>query len=123
MKQLINDISHLSTEAQDKIKITLGRYTEDASLDVFNTLHIYPSGVPCIDGSTGYHDSQHFELVGYHWMSRKFRLLGRHDRINGMLNEITVYAIGIFADGSTYVTCKNAIKLKHNFQCIEFFNS
>jgi hypothetical protein len=108
---------------QSKINEILSAYTEDSSLEQFDILHLYPTNdLPCIIGSTGYHDSKHFNLVGFNTGTNKKRDLGKHDGITFTSDEIQpkLSMIRIFIDGAMLVRFHEPIELIHDTQGVYY---
>lgn len=103
----------------------LKEYIEEETLNVFDIIHLYPSGELCYPN--GYYDSQWFELIGYNTETMEFSNLGKHkDGLN--FNMLATYGIpiiqriSIYLDGSTLIKFKTPIRIS-NFQAPSIFEA
>ena len=108
----------IGKKAKAYLDETYGMYTENDKLELFDILHLHDTGKCAIAKNDGYHDSRHFEVIGYNLKLRQSRKLGRHDSLNFTGDTSPVDMIRIFLDGSTMVKFKKPTAFIHNTQAI-----
>jgi len=86
-------------------------YTNDETLSQFDVLHLYDTKKECYKDNSGFHDSRHFNVIGFLRSTRKKKDLGRHDEINMYEASKPISRIRIFADGSTMIIFKEPISV------------
>ncbi len=94
-------------EVQERIDF-LNTYKVNESLEVCHILQMYPEGLAYPDG---FFDSQFFTLVLFNTETMEKRTIGGRDGINIEAKRNIVKMVRIFADGSTLVAFKNAVKI------------
>lgn len=102
-------------EVQDRVDL-LDKYKENPELNNFNTIHMYPKNLAYPDG---FYDSRFFNTIGFNWDKMEKRDLGRHDRLD-FEDGVAIKHVGIYADGSTWITFKQPAKIMMNGQVLEF---
>lgn len=105
-----------SKKVKAKIDEILGQYTECDSLELFDVLHLYDTGKACMVNNSGYHDSRHFDLVGFNTATRQRRNLGRHDGIEFTSEKYmpAIKLIRIFLDGAMLIRFYKPVPLIHH---------
>lgn len=89
------------------------RYTKVPELKEVDILHLYDTGEGCYKDNSGYHDSRHFNLVGFNTETMERADFGRHDGIAPLIAdaEVTIRSIRVFADGSFLVQLSRPYKI------------
>lgn len=108
----------LPKKAQAYVDDIFNRYTENDKLELFDILHMYDTKKLCLIKNSGYHDSRHFELVGYNLKLKQKRKLGLHDSVN--LDRAPVSMVRIFIDGSTMIKFNHPVPLIHYTQAVYY---
>ena len=82
-------------------------YTDNDKLNKVNIIHIYDTGIKCIDNNTGFHDSRHFRLVGFNTILKYKRDFGEiFDNITSFQDSIRISTIRVYNDGSFIIVFK-----------------
>jgi hypothetical protein len=97
-------------------KEVFDQYTVNDKLTTADIFHLYDTGVGCLEGNTGYHDSRHFTLWAFNNVTMEKRNLGRHDGIDTYTG-VELKMVRVFADGSFFIRLQHCVNID-NYQCV-----
>lgn len=93
-------------------------YTENKNLQQADIFHLYDTGEECIKENKGYHDSRMFNLIAFNTQTMEKRNCGFHDGLQSFNDNVNIYLVRIYADGSTMIRLHRPATISV-FQCIE----